>query len=71
MQESGCGTEVVFSGLFMTLFVYQTPFEVATRLFELFIVDGVNGEKILIKLILKMIELTEKKILSFTNEVKL
>lgn len=43
-----------FSPLFMTLFVYMTPFDVATRLFELFILDG---ELVLIRVLLKMIEL--------------
>ena len=28
-----------FSPLFMTLFVYMTPFDVATRLFEVFLVS--------------------------------
>jgi len=45
-----CGT---FSPLFMTLFVYMTPLDVATKLFELFLIDG---ELIFIKLLLKMIE---------------
>ena len=52
-----CGT---FTPLFMTLFVYMTPFETASRLFELFILDG---EMVLIRLLLRMIELKEKKIL--------
>ena len=43
----------------------------ATRLFELFIVDGENGEKLLIKLTLKMIELTEKKILNMDDALEL
>jgi hypothetical protein len=49
-----------FSPLFMTLFVYMTPFDVATRLFELFLLDG---ELVLIRIILKMIELKQRKIL--------
>ena len=52
-----CGT---FSPLFMTLFVYMTPLDVATKLFELFLIDG---ELILIKLLLKMIEVKQRKIL--------
>ncbi len=43
-----------FSPLFMTLFVYMTPFDVATKLFEVFLLDG---ELTLIKALLKMIEL--------------
>jgi len=49
-----------FSPLFMTLFVYMTPFDVASRLFELFLLDG---ELVLIRVILKMIELKQRKIL--------
>lgn len=43
----------------------------ATKLFELFIVDGANGEKLLIKLTLKMIELKEKKILEMADPLDL
>jgi hypothetical protein len=49
-----------FSPLFMTLFVYMTPFDSASRLFEMFIIDG---EMVLIKLLLRMIEMKENKIL--------
>ena len=38
----------------MTLFVYLTPIEIATRLFEIFILDG---DMALIRVILRMIEL--------------
>ena len=53
-----------FSPLFMTLFVYMTPFDVATRLFELFLLDG---ELVLIKLLLKMIEVKQRKILALED----
>jgi len=43
-----------FSPLFMTLFVYMTPLEVSSRLFELFLIDG---EHVLLTIVLKMIEL--------------
>jgi hypothetical protein len=57
-----CGLEVegTFSAHFMTLYVYLTPIEIATRLFELFILDGENA---LIGVLLRMIELKQKKIL--------
>ena len=45
----------------MTLYVYLTPIEIATRLFELFILDG---ETALVRLLLRMIELKQKKILA-------
>jgi len=54
----------IFSPLFMTLYVYQTPFEIATRLFEVFILDG---EIALIRALLRMIELRQKKILSLED----
>ena len=38
----------------MTLFVYLTPIEIATRLFEVFILDG---DMALISLLMRMIEL--------------
>ena len=45
----------------MTLYVYLTPIEIATRLFEIFILDGENA---LIRLLLRMLELKQKEILS-------
>lgn len=57
-----CSLEVegTFTPHFMTLYVYLTPIEIATRLFELFILDG---ETALIRVLLRMIELKQKKIL--------
>lgn len=40
LEENCLGTEGTFSAHFMTLFVYLTPIEIATRVFELFILDG-------------------------------
>lgn len=53
-----------FSPLFMTLFVYMTPLDVASRLFELFLLDG---EKVLLTIIMKMVELKQRKILSLSD----
>ena len=53
-----------FSPLFMTLFVYMTPLDVASKLFELFLIDG---EHVLIRLILRMIELKQRKILAMAD----
>jgi len=50
-----------FSPHFMTLYVYLTPIEIATRLFEIFILDGDNA---LIRVLLHMIELKQKQILA-------
>ena len=44
----------------MTLYVYLTPIEIATRLFEVFILYGESG---LIRILLHMIELKQKQIL--------
>ena len=38
----------------MTLYVYLTPVEIATRMFEIFLLDGDNA---LIRVLLHMIEL--------------
>ena len=48
----------------MTLYVYLTPIEIATRLFELFILDG---ETALIRVLLRMIDLKQKKILKLED----
>ena len=45
----------------MTLFIYSAPIEISTRLFEIFIIDG---EKALINLLLKMIELKADELLA-------
>ena len=42
------------SPIFLTLFVYETPIEIATRLFEVFILDG---DMALISILMRMIEL--------------
>ena len=54
LRDNCLETSGTISPLFMTLFVYMTPFDVATKLFELFLLDG---ELVLIRVILKMIEL--------------
>ena len=64
LQDNYLEISGTFSPLFMTLFVYMTPFDVATKLFELFILDG---ELVLIRVILKMIELKQKVILALID----
>ena len=49
--------EGTFSPHFMTIYVYLTPIEIATRLFEIFLLDGENS---LIRILLIMIELKQK-----------
>ncbi len=64
LQENDIQSEGTFSAHFMTLYVYLTPIEIATRLFELFILDG---ESALIQVLIRMIELKQKKILRLTD----
>ena len=64
LRDNCLETSGTFSPLFMTLFVYMTPFDVATKLFELFLLDG---ELVLIRVILKMIELKEQKIMGLED----
>lgn len=54
MNQNCLQVEAIFAPLFMTLYVYMIPVEIATRLFELFILDG---EMALMRAILKMIDL--------------
>lgn len=65
LEENGLQIEGTFSAFFMTLYVYRTPLEIATRLFELFILDG---DAALIKCILKCIGLRKRKILKLEDE---
>ena len=61
LEDNSLVIEGTFSPHFMTLYVYLTPIEIATRLFELFILDG---EMALVRILLRMIELKQKKILA-------
>ena len=54
LKENYLEVEGTFSPHFMTLYVYLTPVEIATRLVEIFILDG---EIAIIRVILRMIEL--------------
>ena len=61
MKDNFMEIEGTFSPHFMTLYVYLTPIQIATRLFEIFLLDGENA---LIKLLLRMIELKQKQIVA-------
>ena len=65
LEENSLQIEGTFSAFFMTLYVYRTPLEIATRLFEVFIIDG---DMALIKCILKSIGLRKRKILKLEDE---
>jgi hypothetical protein len=60
LQDNCLEVTGTFSPLFMTLFVYMTPLDVASRLFDLFLIDG---EHVLLRVILRMIEINQRKIL--------
>ena len=64
LQESFIEIYGTFSPHFMTLFIYSTPIEISTRLFEIFIIDGENA---LVNLLLKMIELKTDELLARTD----
>ena len=61
LKDNYLEIEGTFSPHFMTLYVYLTPLEIATRMFEVFLLDGDNA---LIRILLHMIELKQKKILA-------
>jgi len=54
LKENYLQIEGTFSPHFMTLYVYLTPVEIATRMFEIFLLDG---DIALIRVLLHMIEL--------------
>lgn len=56
---------VCFSQYFITLFMYDTPFDMAFRIMDLFLLEG---EHVLFNLLLKMIMLKKEKILSISGQ---
>lgn len=50
--------------MFLTIYIYHIPLPVATRFFELFIVEG---EVALLRILLKMLDFKRTKILSLTE----
>jgi hypothetical protein len=49
-----------FSPIFITIYIYRVPLNIATRIFETFIVEG---ETALIKILFKMLQHKKSKIL--------
>ena len=66
--EHNIQLESVFSAHLMTVFVYRSSVDSAARLFDVFLLDGHETP---IKILLKMVELQQKKILSLTEDVEL
>lgn len=64
MEENFLRIDAAFSALIMTLFVYATPFEISTRLFELFLIEG---ESVLVRVICKMVKIKQEKILALED----
>lgn len=52
----------------MSLFVYRSSVDSAVRLFDVFLIEGREAP---IKILLKMVELEQKKILSLTEDLEL
>lgn len=60
LLENSLEVQATFTPHFMTIFIYLTPLEVATRLFEVFLIDG---DFALARILLNMIELKQVQIL--------
>lgn len=60
MTTTQLNVPAAFSSLFITLFVYDLPRHSALHVFEMFLLDG---EKFLIKMLVRMVRLKTKKIL--------
>ena len=60
LENNGMMVQPTFTPHFMTLFVYLTPIEIATRLFEIFILDG---DMALVRVLLKIIDLKHSEIM--------
>ena len=56
----------LFSHIFLTAFIYRTPIELSTRIFDLFII---THEKVLIGTIINMLRIMEDKLLAFDSMV--
>lgn len=60
-ETTQLNVEAAFSSLFITLFIYDLPQALATRIFEMFLLDG---ESLLVKFLVRMIRYKEKKIIT-------
>ena len=61
LQRNSMEVEGSFAPHFMTLFVYLTPIEIATRLIEVFILDG---DYALVTVLFRMITLKKEELMS-------
>ena len=60
LTENDFSVGAAFSPLFITLYIYEIEHDYAMRIFESFILDG---EQALLRVLYKMIELKQNKIL--------
>jgi|LauGreDrversion4_2_1035121.scaffolds.fasta_scaffold333382_2 hypothetical protein len=60
LKDEDLSLAAAFSPVFITLFVYQVPIEIATRIFECFLLDG---EIAIVKILLRMLYIKREKIL--------
>jgi hypothetical protein len=61
IEEEDFTLAAAFSPIFLTLYIYHIPIPVATRIFEMFMVEG---ETALLRILFKMLEHKRSKILS-------
>ena len=60
LEENCLEIDATFTPHFMTLFVYLTPIEIATRLIEIFIL---HGDMALVDILYRMMELKQDELL--------
>ena len=63
-EELGISIAAAFSPLFISLYIYQVPLDIATRIFEIFIIEG---ETSLTKVLFKMLHHKREKILKMND----
>ena len=66
--DSHCIGKGTFTGLFVSFGLDHCPLEISTRLFEVFLLDG---EDVLVRVYMKMIELKQEEIFKIHDGVEL
>jgi hypothetical protein len=64
IEEQDLSLEAAFSPIFLTISIYHMPLDLAARIFEVFLIEG---ETFLIRLLMKMVELKQSKIITLTE----
>ena len=68
LQENDFTVGAAFSPLFITLYIYQMDHDAGMRIMEFFILDG---EQALLRVLYRMIELKQSKILLLEDQLDL